>query len=75
MSPLVVVGAAIVGNVILFTGSIVWSNRLVKRVAAERAAAYRAMFVLDPLPPAGEEVQLLIDDERDARGARRRTLA
>lgn len=34
-----------------------------KLIAAEHTAAYRSMFTLDPLPPAGDEVQILVDDK------------
>jgi hypothetical protein len=63
MTRLVVVGLAIALNVAIMVGGIIWAKRQVKLVAAERAAAYRALFALEPLPPAGDEVQILIDDK------------
>ena len=63
MTALAVIGSAIVLNAVLFGAAMVWTNRQLKLVAAERAAAYRAMFTLEPLPPQGEEVQILVDDE------------
>ena len=64
MSPSVVVGAAIVLNVGIMVGGVVWARRQLKLVAAERAAADRGPFTVDALPPPGEAVQILVDDER-----------
>lgn len=57
------VGLLIVVNVTIMAGGIVWAKRQVKFVAAERAAAYRGLFALEPPPTPGNEVQILIDDE------------
>ena len=63
MSPLGFLGLAVAVNLLVFSSGIFWMGRQMKRAEAERAADYRAMFVLEPLPPQGEEVQILIDDE------------
>ncbi len=64
MSPSAVVGSAIVLNVGILVGGVVWARRQLKLVAAERAAADRGPFTLDTLPPPGEVVRILVDDER-----------
>ena len=53
----------LVNAAILVVGTL-WTRRQVRRVAAERAAQYRDLFVLEPPPPPGDEVQILVDDER-----------
>ena len=35
-------------------------------VASERTAAYRALFMLEPLPKPGTQVQALVEDDRGA---------
>lgn len=73
MNPLVPVGAAIVLSTAVLVGGVAWWKRQAKRVAADRDAHHRGLFVLDPLPPPGETMQILVDDEggmlaeRDAR--------
>ncbi len=63
MTALEVIGCAIALNVGVLTAGVVWSKRQVKRVAAERAAEYRGLFKLQPLPPPGDEVQILVEEE------------
>ena len=63
MTAALVVGLPIVLNVALMTVGMLWAKRQVKRVAAERVARYRGLFKLDPLPPSGDEVQILVEDD------------
>ena len=57
------IGLAIALNGIVLTAGTVWLRRQSKRVEVERAAEYRAMFSLEPLPPARDEVQILVEDD------------
>ena len=58
------VGFLILVNATIFAAGTVWTRRLSKRAAIERAAEFRDLFKLEPLPPPGDEVQILVDDER-----------
>ena len=53
-------GLLVAVNVTIFAVGTLWSRRQVKRVAAERAAQFRGLFKLEPLPPPDDEVQILV---------------
>ena len=63
MSPLLPIGLAIVLNVTVLGVGLAWSKRQLRRVAAEREAQYRGLFKLVPLPPPGEKVLILVEDD------------
>ncbi len=58
------IGLVVGVNVAILIAGTLLARRPVKRVAAERDAQFRALFKLEPLPPPGDEVQILVDDER-----------
>ena len=63
MTPLLPLGLAIALNTTVLGVGVVWMRRMAKRAVAVRATAYRALFQLEPLPPAGDEVQILVEDD------------
>ena len=63
MTPLLPLGLALALNATVLGAGTLWLRRQAKRVTAERAGEYRSLFKLDPLPPAGEEVQILVEDD------------
>ena len=69
------VGLLIVVSVTIMAGGIVWAKRQVKFVAAERAATYRGLFALEPLPPPGTRCRSWSTIGAGCRPSRGRALA
>ena len=63
MTPLLPLGLAIALNVTVLGAGTLWLRRQAKRVTAERATEYRGLFQLEPLPSAGDPVQILVEDD------------
>ena len=63
MTLLLPLSLAIALNAAVLGAGTLWLRRQAKRVTTERATEYRGLFQLEPLPPAGDEVKILIEDD------------